>query len=84
MKVEKVKNSMKVEYDVEAMIRKGKNSMKAEYDVEVMIGDLKKRISFYKYGLVSLDDVLGYMQALHDIGLLKPNVIVLIISDLIK
>lgn len=84
MKAEKVKNSMKVENDVEAMAGKYKNSMKAEYDVKVIIENLKKRIAFYKHGLVSLDDVLGYMQALHDIGLLKPDVIVLIISDLVK
>lgn len=58
--------------------------MKTEYDAEAMIENLKKRVAFYKHGLVSFDDLFGYMQALHDIGLLEADDITLIVSDLIK
>ena len=58
--------------------------MKTEYDVEAMIYNLKKRVAFYKRDLVSFDDLFGYMQALHDIGLLEADDITLIVSDLIK
>ena len=58
--------------------------MKAEYEAEAMIENLKKRVSFYKRDLVSFDDLFGYMQALHDIGLLEADDITLIVSDLIK
>ena len=57
--------------------------MKAEYDAEKMIENLKKRVTFYKGDLVSFDDLFGYMQALHDIGLLEAGDIMLIVSDLI-
>ena len=56
--------------------------MKAEYNAEAMIENLKKRVSFYKCDLVSFDDLFGYMQALHDIGLLEADDITLIVSDL--
>lgn len=59
-------------------------NMKAEYNAEAMIENLKKRVSFYKRDLVSFDDLFGYMQALHDIGLLEADDITLIVSDLIK
>ena len=58
--------------------------MKAEFDAEAMINNLKKRVAFYKRDLVSFDDLFGYMQALHDIGLLEADDITLIVSDLIK
>lgn len=58
--------------------------MKAEFDAVEMIENLKKRVSFYKRDLVSFDDLLGYMQALHDIGLLEADDITLIVSDLIN
>ena len=58
--------------------------MKAEYNAEAMIENLKKRVSFYKCDLVSFDDLFGYMQALHDIGLLESDDITMIVSDLIN
>lgn len=58
--------------------------MKAEFEAEAMIENLKKRVSFYKRDLVSFDDLFGYMQALHDIGLLEADDITLIVSDLIN
>ena len=58
--------------------------MKAEFDAEEMIKNLKKRVSLYKNDLVSFDDLFGYMQALHDIGLLEADDITLIVSDLIN
>ena len=58
--------------------------MKAEFDAVEMIENLKKRVAFYKRDLVSFDDLLGYMQALHDIGLLEADDITLIVSDLIN
>ena len=51
---------------------------------EVMIENLKKRVAFYKRDLVSFDELIGYMQALHDIGLLEADDITLIVSDLIN
>ena len=63
---------------------RGENNMKTEYDAEAMIENLKKRVSFYKRDLVSFDDLFGYMQALHDIGLLEADDITLIVADLIK
>ena len=58
--------------------------MKTEFDAVEMIENLKKRVAFYKRDLVSFDDLLGYMQALHDIGLLEADDITLIVSDLIN
>ena len=58
--------------------------MKSEFDAEEMIENLKKRVSFYKRDLVSFDDLFGYMQALHDIGLLEADDITLIVSDMIN
>ena len=58
--------------------------MKAEFDAEAMIENLKKRVAFYKGDLVSFDDLFGYMQALHDIGLLEADDITLIVSDMIN
>ena len=58
--------------------------MKAEYEAEAMIENLKKRVSLYKSDLVSFDDLFGYMQALHDIGLLEADDITIIVADLIK
>ena len=60
--------------------RKEENNMKAE----AMIENLKKRVAFYKRDLVSFDELVGYMQALHDIGLLEADDITLIVSDLIN
>ena len=51
---------------------------------EAMIENLKKRVAFYKRDLVSFDELVGYMQALHDIGLLEADDIALIVSDLIN
>ena len=58
--------------------------MKSEFDAEAMIENLKKRVLFYRSDLVSFDDLFGYMQALHDIGLLEADDITLIVSDLIN
>ena len=58
--------------------------MKAEFDAEAMIENLKKRVSLYNRDLISFDDLSGYMQALHDIGLLEADDITLIVSDLIN
>ena len=56
--------------------------MKAEFDEKAMIENLKKRILLYKRDLVSFDELFGYMQALHDIGLLESDDITLLVSDL--
>ena len=56
--------------------------MKAEFDAEAMIENLKKRVSLYKRDLLSFDDLSGYMQALHDIGLLESDDIAMLVSDL--
>ena len=34
--------------------------------------DLKCRLRAYRWGLVSMDDIFGYMQCLIDLGYLKP------------
>ena len=56
--------------------------MKAEFDAEAMIENLKKRVSLYNRDLLSFDDLSGYMQALHVIGLLESDDITLLVSDL--
>ena len=56
--------------------------MKAEFDAEAMIENLKKRGSLYNRDLISFDDLSGYMQALHDIGLLESDDIAMLVSDL--
>ena len=34
--------------------------------------DLKCRLRAYRWGLVSMDDIFGYMQCLVDLGYIKP------------
>mgnify|MGYP003443483493 FL=1 len=58
--------------------------MTLEYNAELMLDNLEKRISFYKRDLITLDDLFGYMQALHEIGLLENEDIRHIVSELIN
>lgn len=53
-----------------------------EYMEDKEFENLKCRLRAYKWGLVSLDDVFGYMQALVDIGYLQPADVTFIVECL--
>ena len=49
-----------------------------------MLENLKRRISMYKRNLVSLDDLLGYLQAMHDCGFLTAEEVTYILDCVIS
>ena len=48
-----------------------------------MLENLKNRIRMYQRNLVSLDDLLGYLQAMHDCGFLTAEEVTYIIDCII-
>ena len=49
-----------------------------------MLENLKRRIRMYKRNLVSLDDLLGYLQAMHDCGFLTAEEVTYIVDCVIS
>ena len=49
-----------------------------------MLENLKRRIRMYKRNLVSLDDLLGYLQAMHDSGFLTAEEVTYIVDCVIS
>ena len=49
-----------------------------------MLENLKRRIRMYKRNLVSLDDLLGYLQAMHDCGFLTAEEVTHILDCVIS
>ena len=49
-----------------------------------MLENLKRRIHMYKRNLVSLDDLLGYLQAMHDCGFLTAEEVTYIVDCVIS
>ena len=49
-----------------------------------MLENLKRRICMYKRNLVSLDDLLGYLQAMHDCGFLTAEEVTYIVDCVIS
>lgn len=49
-----------------------------------MLENLKHRIRMYQRNLVSLDDLLGYLQAMHDCGFLTAEEVTHIIDCVIS
>lgn len=49
-----------------------------------MLENLKRRIHMYQRNLVSLDDLLGYLQAMHDCGFLTAEEVTYILDCVIS
>ena len=49
-----------------------------------MLENLKRRIRMYQRNLVSLDDLLGYLQAMYDCGFLAADDVVYIVEFVIS
>lgn len=49
-----------------------------------MLENLKRRIRMYQRNLVSFDDLLGYLQAMHDCGFLTAEEVTYIIDCVIS
>ena len=49
-----------------------------------MLENLKRRISMYQRNLVSLDDLLGYLQAMHDCRFLTAEEVTYILDCVIS
>ena len=49
-----------------------------------MLENLKRRIRMYQRNLVSLDDLLGYLQAMHDCGFLSAEEVTFIVDCVIS
>ena len=49
-----------------------------------MLENIKRRIRMYQRNLVSLDDLLGYLQAMHDCGFLTAEEVTYILDCVIS